>query len=176
MRMSIGTLQTMRCQMVIIANEEDKWLCAQAIEASNYLETVLYDMVNPTVNDMFEVLLQACVFFNTDKLKYNYELDEIRAIGWLTDIKGKTAWVHFSTLKTISPTDNIRLVEETLRKMEEVCDLKAIYGLTPKCYRHTLSYIKKVGFNELHVSPEACYIARKNKLYDGVVTVRMQGG
>lgn len=101
---------------------------------------------------------------------------EIKALYWLNNPLGKSVMIHFCFLRNaFCEQEEIgRYVVKSLllctdRNGEYV--LSALYGLTPKPYRHALAFIQKLGFRLLGELPEACYFARKKAWKNGIVSI-----
>lgn len=101
---------------------------------------------------------------------------EIKALYWLNNPLGKSVMIHFCFLrKAFCKQEEIGLyvVKSLLfctdAKGEYV--LSALFGLTPKPYRHALSFIQKLGFCLMGELPAACYFARKKAYKNGIVSI-----
>lgn len=101
---------------------------------------------------------------------------EIKALYWLNNPLGKSVMIHFCFLrKAFCEQEEIgRYVVKSLlfctdTKGEYV--LSALFGLTPKPYRHALSFIQKLGFRLVGELPAACYFARKKTCKNGIVSI-----
>lgn len=101
---------------------------------------------------------------------------KIKALYWLNNPLGKSVMIHFCFLRSAFCEQEAvgRYVVQSLlfcrdRTGEYV--LSALYGLTPKPYRHALTFIQKLGFQLTAELPEACHFARKNTYKNGIVSM-----
>lgn len=49
--------------------------------------------------------------------------------------------------------------------------LSALFGLTPKIYRHVFPFLDKLGFRRQLVVPQSCYFAKRERYVDGVLSM-----
>lgn len=101
---------------------------------------------------------------------------EIKALYWLNNPLGKSAMIHFCYLRRAfceQESVGLYVVKSLLfcRDGKGEYVLSALFGLTPKPYRHALAFIQKLGFRLAAEFPEACYFARKNVWKSGIVSV-----
>lgn len=101
---------------------------------------------------------------------------EIKALYWLNNPLGKSVMIHFCFLKNAfceQKEIGLYVVKSLLfckdRQGEYV--ISALFGLTPKPYRHALAFIQKLGFAFVGELPEACYFARKNAFKTGIFSI-----
>lgn len=101
---------------------------------------------------------------------------KIKALYWLNNQLGKSAMIHFCFLRqAFCEQEEIgRYVVKSLllcRNERGEYVLSALYGLTPKPYRHALAFIQKLGFRLIAELPEACFFARKNACKNGIISI-----
>lgn len=109
--------------------------------------------------------------------RFAADLDgKIKALYWLNNELGKSVMIHFCFLRHAfceQEAIGLYVVKSLLfcqdNKGEYV--LSALYGLTPKPYRHALHFIQKLGFRLVAELPGACYFARKNTYKSGIVSI-----
>ena len=92
---------------------------------------------------------------------------KIKALYWLNNPLGKSAMIHFCFLRQAFCEQEAigRYVVKSLlfcRDKRGGYVLSALYGLTPKPYRHALAFIRKLGFRLVAELPEA--LSRNNFL------------
>lgn len=104
------------------------------------------------------------------------EQGEIKALYWLNNPVGKSVMIHFCFLRhAFCEQEEIGLyvVKSLLfskdRQGEYV--VSALFGLTPKPYRHALAFIQKLGFHLAAELPKACYFAQKNIYKNGIFSI-----
>lgn len=101
---------------------------------------------------------------------------KIKALYWLNNPLGKSAMIHFCFLRESfceQETVGFYVVKSLLfcRDAKGEYVLSALFGLTPKPYRHALSFIRKLGFHLAAELPEACYFSGKNTYKSGIVSI-----
>ena len=101
---------------------------------------------------------------------------KIKALYWLNNPLGKSAMIHFCFLRQAFCEQEAigRYVVKSLlfcRDKRGGYVLSALYGLTPKPYRHALAFIRKLGFRLVAELPEACYFARRTTYKSGIISM-----
>lgn len=101
---------------------------------------------------------------------------EIKALYWLNNPLGKSVMIHFCFLKNAfceQEKVGLYVVKSLLLCTDTNGEyvLSALYGLTPKPYRHALSYIQKLGFRLVAELPQACYFSRKKTWKNGIISI-----
>lgn len=101
---------------------------------------------------------------------------EIKALYWLNNPQGKSVMIHFCFLRNAFCEQReigLYVVKSLLLCKDDKGEfvLSALYGLTPKPYRHALSYIRKLGFRLIGELPAACYFARKKNWKNGIISI-----
>lgn len=90
---------------------------------------------------------------------------------WLNGFMGRTAMIHFCVYD-LRGEDALELGRQTVEWVTTKTNAaRVLYGITPKVYRHVFPFITGLGFEIVGELPEACFIARKNKYYPGVLSV-----
>lgn len=101
---------------------------------------------------------------------------KIKALYWLNNPLCKSVMIHFCFLRDAfceQEAVGLYVVKSLLFCKDTKGDyvLSALYGLTPKPYRHALAFIQKLGFRLAAELPEACFFARKNAYKSGIVSI-----
>ena len=98
-------------------------------------------------------------------------LDEQDASCFVVNsFNGKSAYIHFAVFKGFE--------HYAVPMGKYVCKwlfdsgIKALLGLTPVVYRHALAVAYGIGFEKQCTIPGACYMHRKDKFVDGVLTMK----
>lgn len=108
--------------------------------------------------------------FMQDDMNYvyvAYEEGNLLALVWLNNFLGRCGMIHFTTFyKSKGKEEDIALF--LLRfilfsKNEGEYCLDALYGLTPRVYRHALSFIKKLGFRLVVEMPSSVFFQKKEE-------------
>lgn len=83
---------------------------------------------------------------------------------------GYTGMCHFCFAEGTENYAHL-LAKEWLSSVVSKNALQALYGLTPKPYRHAISFAQSVGFEVIGTLPKACYMAKYDKYVDGIITI-----
>lgn len=87
----------------------------------------------------------------------------------LNGFMGRAAYVHFCMYKGFEEY-NITFGRMIFKEIFETDALEAIFGITPKCYRHVFPKMTDAcGLKFQLVIPKACLI--RGKYYDGMLTM-----
>lgn len=101
---------------------------------------------------------------------------KIKALYWLNNPLGRSVMIHFCFLRSaFCEQEKIGLyVVKSLLFCTDINGeyvLSALFGLTPKPYRHALSFIRKLGFRLTAELPDACYFARNKSWKNGIISI-----
>jgi len=89
---------------------------------------------------------------------------------WLNGFYGKTAMLHFCWFgKDLEAKKE--MTTASLRWLAKKKVFRSLYGITPKPYRHVLKFMKELGWELRGPVGGACYIARKDRYVDGIISV-----
>ena len=95
---------------------------------------------------------------------------ELGGFWWLNGFHGKSAMLHFCYFgKDVEAKKEMTM--QSLRWMAKKRVLKSLYGITPKYYRHVLTFMEELGWELRGPVGGACYIAKKDKYVDGIISV-----
>jgi len=100
-----------------------------------------------------------------------WEDGTVVGMWWLNGFLGKTAMIHFCWFKNTTFNEKVEIGKQALKWLASLNILRSVFGLTPKPYRHVIPYLEATGFSNRGYLPGACYMARKNKYVDGVISV-----
>ncbi|SIO36697.1 hypothetical protein [Halodesulfovibrio marinisediminis] len=108
--------------------------------------------------------------FMQDDMNYVYavyERGEVLALVWLNNFLGRCAMMHFTMFYNSKGKEQgtaLFLLNFMLFSQHEgqYC-FDAFYGLTPRVYRHVLSFIKKLGFRLVTEMPSSVFFQKKEK-------------
>ncbi len=108
--------------------------------------------------------------FMQDDMNYvyaAYEGGELLALVWLNNFLGRCAMIHFTMFYNSKGKEQgiaLFLLNFLLfSKHEGEYCLDALYGLTPRVYRHALGFIKKLGFRLVVEMPSSVFFQKKEK-------------
>lgn len=105
---------------------------------------------------------------------YDEHTLEPMGVAWFDNIHGKTAESHFCLYKKYqSHAQAHRAGLLVLNFVTKALKVKLLTGITPKPYRQSHKMMKGWGFKAMMTMPEACYLAKYNKHYDGIFYVRV---
>lgn len=96
------------------------------------------------------------------ELRTVYHGNEPVGVVWINNALGLACMTHFCILRRFWPWQReigiwtVRRYLEPLNPATGAPYLTALYGLTPKAYRHALRFIQSIGFRLLGVLPGAC--------------------
>jgi hypothetical protein len=95
-----------------------------------------------------------------------------RTVGtfWLNGYQGRTAQIHFAIFDEYRH-EAVQIGKATMQWLDELGWLHSVYGLTPVTFRHVFPFIEAIGFDIVGRLPGACWIRRKQKHVDGIVSV-----
>lgn len=94
---------------------------------------------------------------------------EPAAIWWLNGFSGQTAMLHFCVLRH-AWDDAVNIGRIVCAHMLK--HYSALYGVTPKPFRHALRLARRIGFVRQCVIPGACRLdAANGRCVDGVLTL-----
>lgn len=108
--------------------------------------------------------------FMQDDMNYvyaAYEGDKLLALVWLNNFLGRCGMIHFTMFYNSKGKEQsiaLFLLNFILfSKHEGEYCLDALYGLTPRVYRHALGFIKKLGFRLVVEMPSSVFFQKKEK-------------
>lgn len=110
------------------------------------------------------------VQFMQDDMNYvyaAYEGEKLLALVWLNNFLGRCGMIHFTMFYNSKGKERsiaLFLLNFLLfSKHEGAFCFDALYGLTPRVYRHVLNFIKKLGFRLVAEMPSAVFFQKKDK-------------
>lgn len=103
-------------------------------------------------------------------VRVDYDNGETGGFFWLDAFCGRTARIHFAIYDEYQQ-DAMTLGHAVMNWLQEYGWLYSVYGVTPVVYRHVIPFIEALGFQILGKVPGACFMERKNKHIDAVVSV-----
>jgi len=125
-------------------------------------EIVFYDGEITTEDDFIQFMQD-----DTNYVYVVYEGGKLLALVWLNNFLGRCGMIHFTMFY------NSKGKEESIAlfllnfllfsKHEGEYCLDALYGLTPRVYRHALAFIKKLGFRLVVEMPSSVFFQKKEK-------------
>lgn len=94
------------------------------------------------------------------------------ALCWISGLQGtgRQGYAHFTTLGTGAPEECARGGNILLSFIGEHTRIRQLLGVTPKAYRHALSFIQSLGFTYLTTLEKAVTCLGKER--DAVLTIR----
>lgn len=140
--------------------------CYTASEASGVADVTFYDGAIKAASAFYLFLRDCDAWF----VRMDDKAGLPAACFWLNAYQGKTAAIHFMTYPD-SGVDPLLLGRLALKYVFEHTELESLWGCTPKPFRHALRFVKRLGFNAIGQIPAACFIERKSKHVDGVISV-----
>jgi hypothetical protein len=96
--------------------------------------------------------------------------DTTVGVFWLNGYAGRTAQIHFAIFEPYR-VEAVQIGKATMQWLYELGWLHSVYGLTPATHRHVFPFIEAIGFKILGKIPGACWVDRKQKHVDGVLSV-----
>lgn len=96
--------------------------------------------------------------------------DHTVGVFWLNGYAGRTAQIHFAIFEE-NRHEAVQIGQATMQWLDELGWLHSVYGLTPATHRHVFPFIEAIGFKIVGRVPGACYLQRKQKHVDGVISV-----
>jgi hypothetical protein len=145
---------------------DDVMACYAAAERNGVAAVTFYDGAIKSAAAFYLFLRDCDAWF----VRLDDERGKPAGCFWLNGYQGKTAAIHFMTFHD-SGVDPLLLGRLSLRYVFKNTDLASLWGCTPRPYRHALRYVGHLGFKVLGQIPAACFIERKNKHVDGVISV-----
>ena len=104
---------------------------------------------------------------------YDNELKKAVAVCWMNNFMGKAAGFHFGFLEESAPNE-LNIARAAVEFILRDGGISALYGVTPKPFKHALNFAKNVGFEQAGILPEVCEMyninKNKSKYVDGYVT------
>lgn len=108
--------------------------------------------------------------FMQDDMNYvyaAYERGNLLALVWLNNFLGRCGMIHFTMFYNSKGKEQsiaLFLLKFLLfsKHKGEYC-LDALYGLTPRVYRHALSIIEKLGFRLVAEMPSSVFFQKKEQ-------------
>lgn len=108
--------------------------------------------------------------FMQDDMNYvyaAYEDGKLLALVWLNNFLGRCGMIHFTMFYNSKGKEQsiaLFLLKFLLfSKHEGEYCFDALYGLTPRVYRHALHFIKKLGFRLVTEMPSSVFFQKKEK-------------
>lgn len=96
--------------------------------------------------------------------------DHTVGVFWLNGYQGRTAQLHFAIFEW-HRHEAVWIGEEAMQWLKDLGWLHSVYGMTPATHRHVLPFVEALGFQIIGRIPGACWVQRKQKFVDGVVSV-----
>ena len=160
-----ATAERPEMSLRVVKNEGERRLLFARLRDEGLIHALLYDKEEPTEADFLDSTGPDSAVFGVGMID-----GEDAAVWWFNGFSGRSCFVHFSCFKATS-----RYIVPLGRYVFEWAmrgfDLRAVIGLTPACWRHALKVVLQVGFQEQFRVPQGCFIARRQKYTDGVVTM-----
>ncbi|OBQ52727.1 hypothetical protein [Halodesulfovibrio spirochaetisodalis] len=110
--------------------------------------------------------------FMQDDMNYvyvAYEGEKPLALVWVNNFLGKCGMIHFTMFYNSKGKEELigsYLLNFLLfSKSEGEFCFDALYGLTPRAYRHALAFIQKLGFRLVTEMPSSVFFQKKEKKY-----------
>lgn len=91
-------------------------------------------------------------------------------VFWLNGYQGRAAQIHFAVFEA-HRAEAVHIGKATMNWLSDLGWLHSVYGMTPATHRHVFPFIEALGFKILGRLPGACWLERKQKYVDGVVSV-----
>ncbi|WP_430735605.1 hypothetical protein [Halodesulfovibrio aestuarii] len=108
--------------------------------------------------------------FMQDDMNYvyaAYEGGELLALVWLNNFLGRCGMIHFTMFYNSKGKEydiaSFLLNFLLFSKSEGEFCFDALYGLTPRVYRHALHFIEKLGFRLVTEMPSSVFFQKKKK-------------
>ncbi len=100
------------------------------------------------------------------------DYDDGTTVGffWLDAFCNRSARIHFVIYDEYQ-ADAINIGRATMGWLHELGWLYSVCGMTPVMYRHVFPFILGIGFKIIGSIPGACWLERKQKHVDAVVSV-----
>lgn len=96
--------------------------------------------------------------------------DTTVGVFWLNGYQGRTAQIHFAIFEE-HREQAVQIGKATMQWLSELGWLHSVYGITPATHRHVFPFITALGFEIKGRLPGACWVERKQKHVDGVISV-----
>lgn len=149
----------------IVDTDYDKLQLIARIRAEGLEQALIYSLDTCSDEKWLDMLKYAWV------LAPYSETGEPCGLAWFDNQNGKSAWCHYIAFKKyMSQAAEIGL--QPIKWLEEKLDIKTLFGLTPKVYRHSRNLMEAWGFKELKVVQDGCYLARYKRYTDGIIYMR----
>lgn len=92
-------------------------------------------------------------------------------LWWLTGFVGRTAMMHFCVFDVLETFEKkVEMGRQGLQWLYSLGAIDSVYGLTPAPYRHVWPYQDALGLHRVGRLPGACYLSRRGKYVDGVIS------
>ncbi|WP_290918327.1 GNAT family N-acetyltransferase [Halodesulfovibrio sp.] len=134
----------------------------QSICEEGKKDIVFYDGEIATCDDFVQFMQD-----DTNYVYVAYEGGELLALVWLNNFMGRCAMIHFTMFYNSKGREQdiaTYLLNFLLfsRDRGDFC-LEALFGLTPRVYRHALRFIEKLGFRLVTEMPSSVFFQKKEK-------------
>jgi len=103
---------------------------------------------------------------------------DVGMLAWLNPMNDGNAQAHFCTFKGHNPLKMGKALLEWWGNYEDSNGVlfKTIVGITPETYYMALKYIDKLGFTQIGILPNFCYLKKEDTRVGGVVSYYIPGG
>lgn len=91
-------------------------------------------------------------------------------VTWLNGYMGKSAQIHFAIFEDYR-SEAVQIGKAAMQWLRDLGWLHSVYGITPATHRHVFPFIEALGFEIKGRLPGACWVERKQKHVDGVISV-----
>lgn len=125
-------------------------------------DIVFYDGEIATCDDFVQFMQD-----DTNYVYAAYERGELLALVWLNNFMGRCAMIHFTMFYNSKGREQgiaLYLLNFLLFSKDgaDFC-FEALFGLTPRVYRHALRFIEKLGFRLVTEMPSAVFFQKKER-------------
>ena len=136
------------------------------MEQDGLLPFVFYDGLTDNYSDYIHFMSDPAV-----ACYYAYDAAG-RAVAscWLNNYIGLAAQIHFVFLRHVGDSA-LDIARATVAHILRPGIISALYGITPKPYRHAWHFARQVGFKVMGEVPGVCWVARRKQYYPGVFTL-----
>lgn len=131
---------------------------------------LFYDGLTAAKDDYIDFMCDPTVYAYA---VYDHDCETLLATYFVNNFKGNVGMMHFCFF-TAGQSRRYEIgIDACNFLLQSNGGISALFGLTPKPFRHAWRYALAVGFRMLGVIPEACSLAvfDKPKLVDGVATL-----